>query len=148
MKALTILPPYAMQIWARQKDIEYRSWKTDYRGDILITSSSRRVRNCVCGYALCVAELFDITPRMGVDMDTKEDVPVPGQYLWHLRNIRPIKPFPIKGKLNLWETEKAGVTEANLEFLPRYPEDGATEAEENAWFDELIQPLIYAPRKR
>lgn len=148
MKALTVMPPYAMQIWARQKEIEYRSWKTDYRGDILITSSSRRVRDCVCGYALCVAELYDITPRMGYNTDAKRDEPIPGAWEWHLRNIRPIKPFPIKGKLNLWETEKVGVTADNLEFLPRYPEDGVSEDVESAWFDALIQPLIYAPRKR
>lgn len=147
MKALTILPPYAMAIWARQKDIEYRTWQTAYRGDILITSSSRRFRDCVCGYALCVAELYDITKRMRRDIDT-DTLFWAGEYEWHLRNVRPIKPFPIKGKLNLWETEKVGVTEANLEFLPRYPEDGATEETENAWFDEFIQPIIYAPRKR
>lgn len=149
MKALTVLPPYAMQIWARQKEIEYRTWKTDYRGDILITSSSRRFRDCVCGYALCVAELYDITPRMEYEYGVKNpQLGFAGEYEWHLRNIRPIKPFPIKGKLNLWETEKVGITEANLEFLPRYPEDGVSEDVENAWFDELIQPIIYAPHKR
>lgn len=147
MRALTVLPPYAMAIWARQKTIEYRTWKTDYRGDILITSSSKHFRDCICGYALCVAELYDITEHIVEDKRTGE-LFCPGEYEWHLRNVRPIKPFPIKGKLNLWETEKVGVTADNLEFLPRHPEDGVSEDVENAWFDELIQPIIYAPHKR
>ena len=131
MKALTILPPYALQIWAGTKTIEYRTWTRNYRGDLLICSSNKKFRNCVCGYALCVAELFDIAKRMRRDIDT-DSLFWAGEYEWHLRNIRPIKPFPIKGKLNLWETEKVGVTEANLEFLPRFPEDGVTEDVENA----------------
>lgn len=143
MRALTVKPPYAMQIWGRQKEIEYRTWTTNYRGDILITSSSKRVRDCVCGHALCVAELYDIREHMETDAATKEKF-FAGEYEWLLRNIRPIKPFPIKGKLNLWNADVEGL----IEFLPRYPEDGVDEETENAWYDEFFKPLIYAPHKR
>ena len=154
MKALTVQNPSAMQIWGGRKTVEHRTWNTDYRGDILITSSSKKVRNCVCGYALCVVRLADVVPF------TKEHV-IPAGYLpsnasavmidrypfmdgyaWILEDVRPIKPFPIKGKLNLWN---ADIEEDKLEFMRRWPEDGATEAEEDAWVKEYIEPLRHAP---
>ena len=140
MKALTILPPYALQIWAGTKTIEYRTWTRNYRGDLLICSSNKKFRNCVCGYALCVAELYDITPRMGEDSDTHEPAFV-GEYEWHLRNVRPIKPIPLKGYVSLWNAD----VEDKLEFLPRFPEDGVTEDVEKAWIEKYIQPLVYKP---
>lgn len=141
MKALTILPPYALQIWAGTKTIEYRTWHTKYRGDLLICSSNKRVKNCVCGHALCVAELYDITPRMGEDVATKRRVEIPGAYVWHLRNVRPVKPIPLKGYVSLWNAD----VEDRLEFLPRYPEDGITAEEEQAWIEQYIRPLLYKP---
>ena len=142
MKALTILPPYALQIWAGTKTIEYRTWTRNYRGDLLICSSNKRVKNCVCGYALCVAELYDITPRMEYEYGVKNpQLGFVGEYLWHLRNIRPIKPIPLKGYVSLWNAD----VEDKLEFLPRYPEDGITEDEEKAWIEKYIRPLVYAP---
>ena len=40
MKALSVKPPYATQILMFMKTVECRSWKTDYRGDLLICASS------------------------------------------------------------------------------------------------------------
>jgi len=39
MKALSISPEYALEILAGRKTIEYRSWKTNHRGDLLICST-------------------------------------------------------------------------------------------------------------
>ena len=140
MRALTVQGPWAMQIMEGTKTIEYRTWKTDYRGDILITSSAKRFRDCICGYALCVVELYDITPRLAPEIYTGEMM-FAGEYEWHLRDVRAIKPFPIKGKLNLWNTD----VEGKLEFKPHFPKGGS---EETAWVAENIIPLIYVPRKR
>ncbi len=41
MKALSIIPYYASCIASREKLEEYRSWKTDQWGDLLICASSR-----------------------------------------------------------------------------------------------------------
>jgi hypothetical protein len=41
MKALTIKNPWAMFILIGLKDVENRSWKTDYRGKLLIHSSKQ-----------------------------------------------------------------------------------------------------------
>lgn len=140
MKALTVQGPWAMQICEGSKTIEYRTWKTHYRGDILITSSARNFRDCICGYALCVVELYDITPCYEPDIYTGK-MGFTGEYEWHLRNVRPIKPFPIKGKLNLWEAD----VEERIEFKPDFPEKGS-EAE-SAWVAENIRPLLYTPRR-
>ena len=64
MKALSIMPYYASCIASGEKVEEYRSWKTDYRGDLLICASSRNEGpDLVRGHALCVVELFDIAVR-------------------------------------------------------------------------------------
>ena len=93
MKAISIKNPYATQILRGTKTIEYRTWKTEYRGDLLICSSANpQVPGMLSGSALCVVNLSKIT---GVD----------GDYEWHLTNVRKIKPFPVKGKLNLYEVD-------------------------------------------
>ena len=46
------------------------------------------------GSALCVVNLYKIA---GVD----------GDYEWHLTDVRKVKPFPVKGKLNLYEVDDA-----------------------------------------
>lgn len=151
MKALTIKNPWAMKIWGGHKTVEQRTWKTDYRGDILITSSSPRVRNCINGHALCVVRLADVVPF------GKEHL-IPGcfvasntlpqhlnyawkrardlGYAWILEDCRLIKPFPIKGKLNLWNAD----VEDRLEFFT-----GTTEDEENEFVKKYVEPLIYSP---
>ena len=60
MKALSIHPTYTMDIFMGEKNIEYRTWSTDYRGDLLICASSQKEPGYVCGYAFMVVPLLDI----------------------------------------------------------------------------------------
>lgn len=63
MKAISVRNPWAYFIMIDEKTIEVRTWKTDYRGDLLICSSaSPKIEGMISGYALCVAELTDIVP--------------------------------------------------------------------------------------
>lgn len=62
MKALSIHPVYAGLIWAGDKTIECRSWRTDYRGDLLICSTAKKIKDTIPGHALCVVTLADIVP--------------------------------------------------------------------------------------
>lgn len=133
MKALTIRNPWAMEILEGKKTIEYRTWHTKYRGDLLICSSNKRVKDCVCGCALCVAELYDIREHMETDAATGKPF-FAGEYEWLLRNIRPIVPIPLKGYVSLWNAD----VEDRLEFLPR----------DSAWFEQFFKPLLYVPRKK
>ena len=60
MKALSIHPIYAAAIFCGDKTIECRTWKTDYRGEILICSTNRKIKHTIPGHALCTAKLVDI----------------------------------------------------------------------------------------
>ena len=134
MKALSLLPFWAMEILDGYKTIECRTWKTDYRGTIVICSSSRKTHRCIDSHALCLADIVDIVPFTkehleDAGMDEMPDTP---SYAWLLDNIRPIVPVPVKGKLHLWEYDGEVKLIDDLKFKD--------EAEENAfwdWYDSL-----------
>lgn len=97
MKAISIKNPFATQILRGTKNIEYRTWDTKHRGDLLICSSANpQVPGMLSGCALCVVELVD------TQYDPENDV-----YEWHLGKVRKIKAFPVKGKLNFFEVDDA-----------------------------------------
>lgn len=115
MKAISIKNPYAYDLVVGQKTlipdepfdaqanplVEWRSWGTRYRGDLLIcASASPKVPMMFSGHALGIVELFDCKWRR-----------VPGTwdmaYAFLCRNPRPLlKPFPLKGQLQLYEVPK------------------------------------------
>lgn len=103
MKALSIWPEYATSIAQGWKTVEWRSWKTDYRGDIVICSSSRKQKGYVSGHALCIVELADVVPFDEEHVEAAEMDDWYEGYAWILKNPRMIKPVPVKGKLHLWE---------------------------------------------
>jgi len=122
VKALSIKQPWAGLIACGEKAIEYRSWKTPHRGDLLVCASGGVVPRAVLeevgfegwrfprdfedeygpyfrkGVALCLVELADIR---GVEYDDGCF-----EYEWYLENPRPLRnPFPLKGKLKVFEVE-------------------------------------------
>ncbi len=89
MKALTLDSAWAMEVFEGKKTVECRTWKTDYRGDLLICSNSKRRVGCIPGHALIVAELVDIVPfteehLAAAGMDEMPDKPC---YAWILDNF-------------------------------------------------------------
>ena len=106
MKALSIRPKYADEIARGEKIEEYRTWKTAYRGDLLICASAyNHGAAYVRGHALCIVELFDI------ERDTFNN-----DYAWKLRNVRFIDPFPVKGKLHLYEVDNALIKPLSIDY--------------------------------
>lgn len=105
MKALSIIPCYAMDILEGYKTVEWRTWKTDYRGPILICSSSRKQHRCICGHTLCLVDLVDIVPfkKKHLKSACMDEMPDVDGYAWILENVRPVVPTPAKGKLHLWD---------------------------------------------
>ena len=97
VRALSIMPQYAHEILIGKKNIEYRTWKTDYRGDILICASSKKRKGTISCHAICVVKLADI--HIEGYWEGKPD------YGWDLEDVRLIKPFPVKGKLNIYEVD-------------------------------------------
>jgi hypothetical protein len=87
------------------KTIETRTWKTNYRGDLLICcSASSKSDNA--GLAVCIVHLDDI-----VLMEKKHEKAAcckvyPRAQAWILSNLRPLaRKFPVKGQLRLYEVE-------------------------------------------
>ena len=122
MKVLSVRQPWASLITAGLKTIETRSWKPNYRGDFLLCSSQKtddlswlpyETRAPILrpatkiefprGQALAVVTLTDCRPMTKAD-EVAAMVPYQeGLWAWQLEDVRPLKPFPVKGQLRLWE---------------------------------------------
>lgn len=104
MKALSIKEPWASLILAGKKTIETRTWKTKYRGKVLLCAS-KNPKSDISGKAFATAEIVDCREMTEKDF-VKALCPIyPGAYSWVLSNIKKIKPFPVKGQLRLFEVE-------------------------------------------
>ena len=87
MKALTLLPDWAMLMFQGEKTVEFRTWKTDYRGDVIICSSARKVKGCISGHALLVANLVEVVPftKSHLDAAAMDYMPSQTGYAWIFR---------------------------------------------------------------
>ena len=126
MKVLTIKQPWASLIIEGYKKYEFRSWKTKYRGKILIHAGlslekdmNKRFEEynlkhsfgCIIGEAELVdcilvdekfnEELKNINSLVYAKSNHVE------KYAWKLENIKKYEnPIYIKGKLGLWNYEE------------------------------------------
>ena len=125
MKALTIKQPWAELIVSGYKKYEFRSWKTNYRGKILIHAGMSLEKDMVnrfkdynleykLGAIIGEATLEDciLVDKEFNEKLRKENPIVYGRsnhvetYAWKLSNIKKYdKPIEIKGKLGLWNYE-------------------------------------------
>lgn len=122
MKVLTIRQPYVHAILSGLKHYETRSWKTNYRGKLLIHAGAAKLSpelkkladeyhftNLQTGVILLECDLTDcilITEDFKQQQSKSEldfgDWSV-GRYVWKIENIKPINsPIKIKGQLGLW----------------------------------------------
>jgi len=102
MKTLTIKSPWAQYIFRSGKDIENRSWKTNYRGPMLIHTSNNP-KSSESGMIMGIVELFDCQPP-GNLLTSGNKWAINGFYHWIFKNPREFKiKIPVKGKLNLWD---------------------------------------------
>lgn len=125
MKVLTIKNPWATLIVNNYKEYEFRSWKTKYRGKILIHSSQNLEKNMldrfkdynlnyINGAIIGEAILTDcilVDEKFNQEL-LKIDPIVYGKanhvikYAWKLENIKKYdEPISVKGKLGLWNYE-------------------------------------------
>lgn len=116
---LSVRQPYATFIVEGGKNIEIRSWKTDYRGSLVICSSGKDFKLdyddgsyevFLGGYALGIVDLIDIRPLKLSDAENAWFEPedwdeLKGQYAWILSNPRIIEPIKVKGQLRLFKRE-------------------------------------------
>lgn len=105
MKALSIKQPWADLIVSGKKTIETRTWKTSFRGDILVVTSMRPQGILPGGHAVAVATIADCRPMTREDEVAACCAVYERAHSWVLENVRKIKPFPVKGKLSLYEVD-------------------------------------------
>lgn len=126
MKVLSIKEPFATLVKNGDKLIETRSWKTNYRGELFIHASLKKIdKNFLSnsyinkliqgldmnyGNIICRCNLVDCVymDEMYID-NIKKNIKEYnlgkfklGRYAWILDNIEPIYPIQAKGKLNIW----------------------------------------------
>jgi hypothetical protein len=133
MKAISVRQPYAGLIVQGEKTIEMRTWQTSYRGSLLICSGTSRTINIPNreeraafdaefprGVAVGIVDLVCIRKFNVKDAEytgepficelvreefKPEDMADYDGFSWILENPRKIKPFPVKGKLMLFDVE-------------------------------------------
>lgn len=125
MKVLTIKEPWATLIIDGYKKYEFRSWKTNYRGKILIHAGMSLEKDmlerfkdynleCSKGAIIGEAELVDcILVDEALNKKLRDIAPIVygksnhvEKYAWKLQNVvKYSKPIYVKGKLGLWNYE-------------------------------------------
>jgi hypothetical protein len=113
MRCLAVRQPYAWAIVAGAKDIENRSWTTDYRGPVIIQASSSKTEVSKLAKAhklaterfafsalIGVADLVDVVP---LSPELEPNPSAWGPHCWRFANARIFRePITAKGKLNLY----------------------------------------------
>lgn len=100
IRALTIRQPWASLVVSGQKDIENRTWKTSYRGMLLIHAGADRKdpnRNLPRSVIIGTVDLVDCVT------DSTSEWAEADNYHWILAN--PVEfdtPIPARGSLGLW----------------------------------------------
>ena len=128
MKVITIKDPYASLIASGIKKYEFRTWKTNYRGELLIHAGvgkdlkaikefGKYNLNYSNGYIIAKAVLTDCIKvdnefrkklrqeNVLVYKNVIEDKSFNG-YAFKLENVERIRPVFVKGKLSLWNYDE------------------------------------------
>ena len=132
MKTLAIRQPWCTYIAEGTKTIEVRTWRTAYRGPLLIVASGApnkatddtgQVITLPTQIQVCTVDLIDIRPLIREDCAAAclDDYDT-GYWGWHLANPRHVRPVPHKGKLSIYRTpegcEHLPADVHYLDFLP------------------------------
>lgn len=124
MKVITVKQPFATLIAEGLKEYEFRTWKTKYRGDLLIHAGKGIDKKAMKKYAEynleypngCIIAKVELVDCIEIDDKTREKLKSKNPlvysniiknkewkgYGFKLKNIKKVKPIPIKGKLSLW----------------------------------------------
>ena len=125
MKVISIKQPYASLIIEGYKEYEFRVWKTNYRGEVLIHASknideenAKRFKHLNLTYSpgkiIAKATITDcvlVDEKFSKTMLEKDKVVYHNLsrkrdkklYGFKLENVEKIKPIEVNGKLSLWE---------------------------------------------
>ena len=127
MKVITIKQPFASLIAAGLKEYEFRTWKTNYRGEILIHAGKSIDKDAIkkfeflnldypTGCIIAKAKLTDcvpVTEAVKEELREKNFLVYSGTteradwngYGFKLENVETMEPILVNGMLGLWEYE-------------------------------------------
>ena len=127
MKAITIKQPWATLIAEGYKEYEFRTWKTKYRGDILIHAGKTIDKKAIerfrylnleypMGQIIAKATITDcvkVDDKLRDILSKKDPIVYKSvinktsndwdRYGFKLENVEKIIPIDINGKLSLWD---------------------------------------------
>ena len=126
MKILTLKQPWATLVAEGYKKYEFRTWKTNYRGEILIHAGKgidkdgmKRVSKLNLEYPqskilakVTIKDCIELTPEKNKDIITENHLIYGNKfertgYAWELENVEKINSESIlQGKLGLWNYEE------------------------------------------
>lgn len=142
MKVITIKQPFATLIACGYKEYEFRTWKTKYRGEILIHAGKGIDKKAMLRYKHlnleyptgCIIAKANLTDCIYVDdvfvqkLKKKNELVYYGiihkEYTWYhekvwngygfkLENIERIEPIFVNGKLSLWDYDDEKIKTTN-----------------------------------
>ena len=125
MKVITIKQPWATLIAEGYKEYEFRTWKTKYRGELLIHAGKgidkkamEKFKHLNLNYPSgCIIAKVNLTDCIEINDDERKMLKEKNSlvyshviddknwegYVFKLENVQKIKPIYINGKLSLWE---------------------------------------------
>ena len=125
MKVITVKQPFATLIAEGLKEYEFRTWKTKYRGDILIHAGKsidkkamKRYEHLNLEYPIgCIIAKVTITDCISIDDEARKMLKQKNLliysniikhtdwqgYGFKLENVEKVKPIKASGKLSLWD---------------------------------------------
>ena len=125
MKVITIKQPFATLIAEGLKEYEFRTWKTKYRGDILIHAGKgidkkamKKFEHLNLDYPSgCIIAKAKITDCVFVDDNLRKELNKKNSlvyssiikhsewvgYGFKLESVEKIEKIPVNGKLSLWD---------------------------------------------
>lgn len=127
MKVITIKQPFATLIAQGLKEYEFRTWRTNYRGEILIHAGKTIDKDAMKRYEYlnldyptgCIIAKANLTDCVYVDSDLKKELErkdkivyygiinsTKDEYGFKLDNIEKIEPIKINGKLGIWNLKR------------------------------------------
>ena len=125
MKVITIKQPFASLIAAGIKEYEFRTWKTKYRGELLIHAGKgidkkamKKFEHLNLEYPRgCIIAKANLTDCIEINNDARKMLKDKNDliyssiikhiewkgYGFKLENVQKIKPIEVNGKLSLWD---------------------------------------------
>lgn len=120
MKTLALRQPWATYVAEGTKPIEVRTWRTAYRGPLLIVASGKpqqlaaedgQIWSMPTQIQVCIVDLIDVRPMQPDDEPLAHCPWAPNLYAWRVENPRHVKPVAHRGRLNLYHTDPASIAQ-------------------------------------